>query len=55
MQGQLGQFDFYGQTCCHSYEKPIFSAPNPTFVLWLTFFTGYWIACQNKQITMAFA
>lgn len=50
MQGQLGQLDFYGQTCCHSYEESIFFVPNPVYVLGLIFFTAYWIACQNKLI-----
>lgn len=30
MQGQLGQFDFYGGTFRRSYEESIFSAPNTT-------------------------
>lgn len=61
MQGQLGQFDFYGETYCHIYEESIFSALNPSLCSVVCIFHrkqdsnfiqcqfGYWIACQNKQ------
>lgn len=61
MQGQLGQFDFYGRTYCHSDEESIFACTESCVCPVVCVFHrkrdsnsiqcqfGYWIACQNKQ------